>query len=91
MDTAATPNLGQGEADSPAAMEIAEQVSTYRAFNGLVKWGSLGLATLLLFLVLAFCTKAGPFAAALASLIMLGLGSVAFRAKIAVDPARSPA
>lgn len=37
-------------------MDIHEQTSTYHLFVMLAKWGSLALAALLIFLVLAFCT-----------------------------------
>lgn len=38
-------------------MDIHEQTSTYHLFVMLAKWGSLALAALLIFLVLAFCTQ----------------------------------
>lgn len=90
-DSAATPNLGQTDGDiSPEKMEIAEQVSTYRSFNGLVKWGSLGLAALLLFLVLEFCTRTGFMASAFLAVVLLILGVVGLRKRVAADPVHSP-
>ena len=37
-------------------MDIHEQSATYHLFVMMAKWGSLALAALLIFLVLAFCT-----------------------------------
>lgn len=88
--TADTPNLGDGPAESAAEMEIAEQVSTYRAFNGLVKWGSLAVATGVLFLVLLFCVHAGFFPAAFICLVLLVVGFVGLRKKVAADPVHAP-
>lgn len=42
-------------------MDIHEQTSTYHLFVMLAKWGSLALAALLIFLVLAFCTQTSFF------------------------------
>ena len=44
-------------------MNITEQVRTFELFNGLTKWGSLTVATLLVMLVLWFCVGAGFLAA----------------------------
>lgn len=91
MDTAATPNLGSDPVETPEDMEITEQVSTYRAFNGMAKWGSLAVAALVLFLVLCFCTHAGFWPAAIVSLLLVGAGILGLRKKVAADPVRSPA
>jgi len=41
-------------------MDISHQVSTFNLFTGMTKWGSLHIASLLLFLTLWFClTVAG--------------------------------
>jgi hypothetical protein len=95
MDTAATPNLGPGlEGDAahptPSEMEISEQVSTYRFFNGLVKWGSLAVAVVVLFLTLLFCAHTGFIPAAVVSLVVLVAGLVGLRGKVAADPVHSP-
>ncbi|MBE7218944.1 MAG: aa3-type cytochrome c oxidase subunit IV [Caulobacteraceae bacterium] len=71
-------------------MEIAEQVSTYRFFNDLVKWGSLAVATLVFFLVLLFCVHAGFFPALVLAAILLGLGIFGLRGKVAADPVHAP-
>lgn len=90
-DTASTPNLGQTDgAVPPETMEVAEQVSTYRAFNGLVKWGSLAIAALLFFLTLEFCTRTGFLPSAFLAVLVLVLGFVALRKRVAADPVRSP-
>lgn len=42
-------------------MDIHEQSATYHLFVMMAKWGSLALAALLIFLVLAFCTPTSFF------------------------------
>jgi hypothetical protein len=60
-------------------MDVREQRSTYDFFMGLTKWGSLAVAVLLLFLVLAFCTPTGVGGAIVTSIIALALGAGALR------------
>lgn len=55
-------------------MDIHEQRATYDLFMGLTKWGSLAVATLVVFLVLWFCVDAGFGAALVVSLILAGVG-----------------
>lgn len=55
-------------------MEIEEQDATYRAFDGLVRWGSLAIASLMLFLVMMFCTKAGFIGSAIPVVILAAAG-----------------
>lgn len=62
-------------------MDIAEQVSTFHLFNGLTKWGSLLIGALVLFLTLWFCTGAGFLGAAIAAVVLVGLGVVLLREK----------
>ena len=62
-------------------MEIAEHRSTYRAFDGLVRFGSLGLAGLLLFLTLLFCTAIGFIGAAVPTVVLLVAGGIFLRKK----------
>lgn len=64
-----------------SSMEIGEQRSTYRAFDGLVRYGSLGVAALVLFLTVMFCTRAGFFGAAIPTVILLIAGAVFLRSK----------
>jgi len=40
-------------------MDIQEQTETYHLFMGMTKWGSLGLAALLITITLWFCTGTG--------------------------------
>ena len=63
------------------AMEINEQRSTYRAFDGLLRFGSLGVASLLLFLTLMFCTRVGFIGAVVPVLIVLVAGIFVLRSK----------
>ena len=62
-------------------MDIAEQVSTFEFFNGMTKWGSLGVATLLLFITLWFCTGAGFGGAFIGAAVLLVLGVTLLREK----------
>jgi hypothetical protein len=62
-------------------MEIHEQESTYHAFLGMTKWGSLALAVSLITLVLWFCTKVGFLGAAATGVVLLALGVFALRDK----------
>lgn len=63
------------------AMDIAEQSSTFALFMGMTKWGSLGTAVLLLFLVLMFATGAGFIGATAASVVASVVGVVLLREK----------
>lgn len=62
-------------------MDIHEQVSTFEMFNSLTKWGSLFVATLVLFLVLWFCTGAGFGGAAITAAVVVAAGVVLLRDK----------
>ena len=62
-------------------MDIAEQVSTFELFNTMTKWGSLVIGTLVLFLVLWFCTGAGFLGAAIAAIVVIALGTLLLRDK----------
>ena len=55
-------------------MDITEQASTFHLVMGMTKWGSLVLASFLLFVVLWFCTPSAGF-------ILLVLGIVFLREK----------
>jgi hypothetical protein len=66
-------------------MEIGEQVSTFHGFIALSKWGSLVIATALIFLVLVFCAHAGFFQAAGAAIIVAVLGVLGLREKKAAS------
>ena len=73
---------------TPGEMEVVEQVSTYGAFNGLLKWASLAIGALLLFLVMWLCAGAGLPAAFVVTAIVVGIGVVFLRGggKPAGDP-----
>jgi hypothetical protein len=64
---------------------IAEQVTTYRAFGSLSKWGSLVVATLVLMLTLWFCLGAGFLGGVIPGLVVLGAGIFFLRSKPAQD------
>jgi hypothetical protein len=55
-------------------MDIQEQVSTFHLVMGMTKWGSLAIGTLLLFLVLWFCTPAGFMGGLITGVVVLALG-----------------
>ncbi|MET3666915.1 aa3-type cytochrome c oxidase subunit IV [Caulobacter sp. 1776] len=62
-------------------MDIQEQAATFAAFNGMTKWGSLAVATLLLFITLLFCTPTGFVGSAIAAVVLLAVGILALREK----------
>ena len=66
-------------------MDISEQVATFNLFNGLTKWGSLAIASMLLLLVLWFCTPAGFLAGFIGAVVLSGLGVVFLREKPEAD------
>lgn len=62
-------------------MDISEQAATFAAFNGMTKWGSLGVSTLLLFITLLFCTPAGFIGAVIPAVVLLAAGIFFLRDK----------
>ena len=62
-------------------MNIQEQVSTFHLVMGITKWGSLILASFLLFVVIWFCTSAGFLPGFITGAIALVLGIVLLREK----------
>ena len=54
--------------------DISEQVSTFKLIMGITKWGSLVIASMLLALVMWFCTDAGFLAGAISGAVVLALG-----------------
>jgi hypothetical protein len=62
-------------------MNITEQTRTFDLFNGLTKWGSLTIASLLTLLVFWFCTGVGFVGAAGSALVLFVLGVVFLRDK----------
>ena len=64
---------------SRGTMEIREQKATFHMFMGLVKWGSLVTAALLLFLSVWFGTEAGFFTAFVTAGVVFVLGWMLLR------------
>jgi hypothetical protein len=62
-------------------MDIQEQVSTFHLVMGITKWGSLVLASFLLFIVIWFCTTAGFLTGFNTGAVLLELGIVMLREK----------
>ncbi len=62
-------------------MDISHQAATFQLFNGMTKWGSLGLVVLLALLVPWFCTKAGFLPGFLAAIVLTVVGIVFLREK----------
>jgi hypothetical protein len=60
-------------------MPIQAQATTYHSVMDLFKWGALGTADLLIFLTLAFCTKAGVVTALVVAVLILIVGAVALK------------
>ena len=66
-------------AESPDAyvrgsQEISEQASTFHAFIGMSKWGSLGIAAVLMFLTLAFQPGGSVVGGAITAVVILVAG-----------------
>jgi len=61
--------------------DITEQIATFEAFGGMIKWGSLAVAVLLVALVLWFCVGAGFWAGALSALVLAAVGVYFLRSK----------
>jgi hypothetical protein len=62
-------------------MDIHEQVSTYDAFMGLTKWGSLAIAVALVMLVIWFCTPAGFIGGLIPGVVLTVAGIFLLRTK----------
>lgn len=62
-------------------MDIAEQVNTFHAFIGLMKWGALVIAVAVLFLAMVFCARTGLFQALLAAVVVTVVGVLLLREK----------
>ena len=60
-------------------MDIEEQVSTFHLVMGITKWGSVVIASFLLFITLWFCTHTGFIGAFATGLVVLVLGIVLLR------------
>lgn len=62
-------------------MAIREQVSTFRLFLNLAKWGSLAVAALVLFLTVWFRPGGSFIPAVLAAAVLVVLGFLALKPK----------
>ncbi len=62
-------------------MDITEQVATFHLFNNLTKWGSLHLVSLLVLLVLWFCTPAGFLGGFVTAVVVSVIGVLVLRDK----------
>ena len=62
-------------------MDIQEQEATFAMFNGLTKWGSLAITSLLVWLVLWFCTPTGVIGATITAIVVTVIGVVVLKEK----------
>ena len=62
-------------------MDIHEQAATYEFVMKLTKWGSLAIASLVLFLVLWFCAGTGFLGAFVTAAVLIALGVFILREK----------
>ena len=69
------------------AMDIAEQTATFDLVMGMTKWGSLYIASILLMLVLWFCTATGFVGAAGTAIVVIALGTLLLRDKKTTEAA----
>jgi hypothetical protein len=60
-------------------MDIHEQATTYAFVMSLTKWGSLAIASALLFLVLCFCTATGFLGALVTAVVAAVIGVLVLR------------
>jgi len=77
----ATPSADHDHDYKHGAMDIQEQASTYSAFMGLTKWGSLAIVASLVALVLWFCTTAGFLPGFIGAVVVTVGGIVLLREK----------
>ncbi len=74
--------MAQAESDyHHGQMNVSEHEATYRRFGALAKWGSLHIATVLLFFALLFCTKAGFVGSLVPTIILSAAGLFFLRSK----------
>ena len=71
----ATPSADHNHDYEHGTMDIQEQASTYSAFMGLTKWGSLAIVAGLVALVVWFCTPAG-FLPGFIGAVVVGVGGI---------------
>ena len=61
--------------------DIHEQVETFHLVMGITKWGSLTIASLVLFLTLWFCAGAGFWSAFFSAAVVVALGIIFLRSR----------
>ncbi len=66
---------------TPGSMDIGEQRRTFSLFTGMVKWGALIIAVVLLHLTIWFAAGAGFLAATVTAVVVLALGIFFLRSK----------
>lgn len=79
MAEPASPDVASDPPHSSPPMQ--EQVHTYRDVMGLIHWGGLAVGSLVLFLVLWFCTKTGLIPSVVLTAIAGGAGAFYFARK----------
>lgn len=76
---------GPADADAQSYMrghmEVREQISTYRRFLNMAKWGSLAIAVLLVFLTLWFHPGGSFMVAVIGAAVLGGVGFVTLKSK----------
>ena len=72
---------GKASAYHRGDMDIHEQVATFHLVMGITKWGCVGLAAILAWLVLWFCTSAGFWAGLVTAAVIVGLGVTLLRSR----------
>ena len=70
---------GQASEYHHGDMDIHAQQSTFHMFMAGAKWGSLAIATGVLFFTLWFCTAAGFLTALISAVVLLAIGVIALR------------
>lgn len=77
----ADPHASGDHSYQRGSQEISEQVSTFHLVMGLTKWGSLAIASVLLFLVLWFMPNGSFFVGLPAGIVLFVVGFFALREK----------
>ena len=72
---------GQASDYHRGEMDIHEQQATFHLVMGITKWGSLIIASALLFFTLWFCTPAGFLSALITGGVVLVLGILLLRSR----------
>ena len=67
------------DAYAHGTQEISEQVATFSLFQGMAKWGSLGIAALLAFLTIWFMPGGSFFTALIVGVVMVVGGGFLLR------------